>query len=91
MPEIFFTAELPDGATKECYSPSSVVRHYFAKGEEMPVMEFVRRSRQALAEASERVRAKFGFGCSSAAAQLSEIERWSRSYTHDAVIRIISI
>ncbi len=57
----------------------------------MPVMEFVRRSRQALAEASERVRAKFGFGCSSAAAQLSEIERWSRSYTHDAVIRIISI
>ena len=91
MPEVFFTVELPDGATKECYSPSSVVRHYFVKGEEMPVMEFVRRSRHALAEASERVRAKFGFGCSSAAAQLSEIERWSRSYTHDAVIRIISI
>ena len=91
MPEVIFTVELPDGATKECYSPSSVVRRYFAEGEKMPVAEFVRRSRRALAEASERVRAKFGFGCSSAAAQLSEIERWSRSYTHDAVIRIVSI
>jgi uncharacterized repeat protein (TIGR04042 family) len=67
------------------------VRRYFAKGEEMPVAEFVRRSRKALAEASERVRAKFGFGCSSAAAQLTEIERWSRSYTENAVIRIVSI
>jgi uncharacterized repeat protein (TIGR04042 family) len=91
MPEVFFTVELPDGATKECYSPSSVVRHYFVKGEEMAVMEFVRRSRHALTEASERVRAKFGFGCSSAAAQLSDIEQWSRSYAHDAVIRVVSI
>jgi uncharacterized repeat protein (TIGR04042 family) len=57
----------------------------------MPLAEFVRRSRKALAEASERVRAKFGFGCSSAAAQLGEIEHWSRSYTQDAVIRIVSI
>ena len=91
MPEVIFTVELPDGATKECYSPSSVVRRYFAKGEEMPLAEFVQRSRKALAEASERVRAKFGFGCSSAAAQLSEIEHWSQSYTQDAVIRIVSI
>jgi uncharacterized repeat protein (TIGR04042 family) len=91
MPEVIFTVELPDGATKECYSPSSIVRTYFAQGEEMPLAEFVRRSRKALAEASERVRAKFGFGCSSAAGQLGEIEDWSRSYTQDAVIRIVSI
>ena len=91
MPEVIFTVELPDGATKECYSPSSVVCRYFAKGEEMRLAEFVQRSRKALAEASERVRAKFGFGCSSAAAQLSEIEHWSQSYTQDAVIRIVSI
>jgi uncharacterized repeat protein (TIGR04042 family) len=91
MPEVIFTVELPDGATKQCYSPSSIVRTYFAKGEEMPLAEFVRRSRKALAEASERVRAKFGFGCSSAAAQLGEIEHWSRRYTQDAVIRIVSI
>ena len=91
MPEVIFTVELPDGATKECYSPSTVVRRYFIEGEEMPVAEFVGRSRKALAEASERVQAKFGFGCSSAAAQLTEIERWSESYNHDAVVRIVSI
>ena len=91
MPEVFFKVEFPDGATKECYSPSSVVRQYFAEGEQMPVGEFVRRSRKALTEASERVRAKFGFGCSSAAAQLSEIEQWSRSYADEAVIRVVSI
>ena len=91
MPEVIFIVELPDGATKECYSPSSVVRRYFEKGEEMSLAQFVQRSREALAEASERVRAKFGFGCSSAAAQMSEIEQWSRSYTRDAVIRIVSI
>ncbi len=91
MPEVLFTVELPDGVTRECYSPSTVVCRYFAKGEEMPIAEFVRRSRRALAEASERVRAKFGFGCGSAAAQLTEIEQWTRSYAQDAVIRIISI
>jgi uncharacterized repeat protein (TIGR04042 family) len=91
MPEVIFTVELPDGATKECYSPSSVVRRYFAQEEEMRLAEFVQRCRKALAEASERVRAKFGFECSSAAAQLSEIEHWSQGYTQDAVIRIVTI
>jgi uncharacterized repeat protein (TIGR04042 family) len=91
MPEVIFTIQLTDGITSECYSPSSVVRRYFAEGEEMPIMEFVRRSRKALAEASERVRAKFGFACSSAAAQLGEIEHWSQGYAHDAVVRIVSI
>jgi len=44
----------------------TVVHRYFAAGEEMPVAEFLQRSRAALAAASERVRAKFGYSCSSA-------------------------
>lgn len=91
MPEVLFTVELPDGARKECYSPSSVVRDYFATGEEMPVAEFRDRSRRALAEASERVRAKFGFSCSSAASQLAEIELWSRDYPGESTVRVIRI
>ena len=46
------------------------MRDYFQPGEEMPVAEFRSRSRQALAEAGERVRAKYGFSCSSAASQV---------------------
>jgi uncharacterized repeat protein (TIGR04042 family) len=91
MPEVFFTIQLPDGARQDCYSPSSVVRSYFAKGEEMPVSEFRTRSRKALSDASERVRAKYGFSCTSAAAQLADIERWTLEYPNHATIRIIQI
>jgi uncharacterized repeat protein (TIGR04042 family) len=91
MPEVLFTVQLPDGVEKQCYSPSTIVRNYFAEGEEMPVAEFLQRSRHALAEASERVRAKFGFSCSSAASQLADIEQWTRAYDGDQVVRILEI
>jgi uncharacterized repeat protein (TIGR04042 family) len=91
MPEVVFTIQLPDGRTKECYSPSTVIHQHFHEGEEMSVAEFLARSRQAFAAASERVRAKFGFACSSAAAELANIEEWTRAYTSDATIRILHI
>jgi uncharacterized repeat protein (TIGR04042 family) len=91
MPEVIFTIQLPDGLTKECYSPSTVVLHHFRRGEEMSVAEFLARSRKAFSAASERVRAKFGFACSSAASQLANIEEWTRAYASDARIRILPI
>lgn len=91
MPEVIFTVQLPDGTTRECYSPSSVVQRYFVAGEEIPVAEFVVRSRAALTAASERVRAKFGFSCSSASAQLAEIERWTSALHDNSTLRIICI
>jgi uncharacterized repeat protein (TIGR04042 family) len=50
MPEVYFTIRLPSGETRECYSPSSVIRNYFGEGEEMPAKDFLRRSREALTE-----------------------------------------
>jgi uncharacterized repeat protein (TIGR04042 family) len=91
MPEVIFTIQLPDGLTKECYSPSTVVLHHFRRGEEMSVAEFLARSRKAFPAASERVRAKFGFACSSAASQLANIEEWTRAYASDEKIRILPI
>ena len=91
MPEVLFTIQLPDGARKDCYSPSSIVRTYFTKGEEMPVTEFLTRSRKAFGEASERVRVRIGFYGSSASAQLAEIERWTREQPNNATIRIVYI
>jgi uncharacterized repeat protein (TIGR04042 family) len=91
MPEVVFTIQLPDGMTKECYSPSTIVHRPFREGEEMSVEEFLARSRKAFPAASERVRAKFGFACSSATAQLANIEEWSRAYASDATIRILHL
>lgn len=74
MPETTFTVRWPDGAEQRCWSPSLVVHDHLAVGASYPVEEFLARTRTALATASERVRARYGFACTAAAAQLAEIE-----------------
>ncbi len=75
MPEIHFHVEWPDGSQESCYSPSLVVKNYFAPGETYSLDEFVKRSREALTIASDRVQAKYGFPCSLALGQLQRIEQ----------------
>ncbi|HEY1122160.1 MAG TPA: MSMEG_0570 family nitrogen starvation response protein, partial [Haloferula sp.] len=91
MPETPFTVELPDGSLKYCYSPSSVVRDYFVAGDTLPADEFLRKARASLSEASNRVLAKFGFACSSAASSLEEIEHWASALPPESTVRIHSI
>lgn len=74
MPEMHFRIRWPDGTSETCYSPSLVIKDYFAKGASYPLADFLARSRTALAIASERVRAKYGYPCSRAIAQLARIE-----------------
>jgi uncharacterized repeat protein (TIGR04042 family) len=74
MPEMHFRVEWPNGRIERCYSPSYVVEEHLTVGETYPVEEFVGRARRALEVASERVRAKYGFACSSALDQLRAIE-----------------
>lgn len=91
MPSVHYTVELPDGTERQCYSPSTIIHEHFKAGDSMPLGEFIQRSRTALNAASERVRQRFGFACSSAMDQLSEIEGWSRSYQSDGVVRILKL
>jgi uncharacterized repeat protein (TIGR04042 family) len=74
VPEMTFTVRWPDGAEQRCWSPSLVVHDHLTVGAAYPVGEFLDRTRTALATASERVRARYGFACTAAAAQLAEIE-----------------
>lgn len=91
MPETPFTVELPDGSLKHCYSPSSVVRKYFTAGDTLTAAEFLGKARESLTEASNRVLAKFGFACSSAASSLEDIEHWASALPPDSTVRIHSI
>ncbi len=91
MPEVLFTLQLPDGEIKSCYSPSSIVRDYFKPGQEITAAEFLKSSREAFSKASERVRMKYGFACSAAAAQLDEIEEWGGKLAPESIIRILKI
>ena len=74
MPEMHFHVEWPNGRVERCYSPSYVIEEHLSVGAAYPVEEFVSRARQALEIASERVRAKYGFACSSALDQLQALE-----------------
>lgn len=64
----------PDATITTCYSPSLVIKDYFAPATGYPLPEFMRKLREATQIASERVRAKFGFACSRALDQLMLIE-----------------
>lgn len=74
MPEIRFQIQWPDGSQETCYSPSLVIKDYFAPGESYALDDFVVRSQTALQMASQRVQAKYGFPCSLALGQLQRIE-----------------
>jgi len=80
MPEMRFRIRWPDGSTEICYSPSLVIKDFFGPGESYPLSDFVERSRRALNLASERVRAKYGWPCSRAMAQLTRIESGAAAF-----------
>jgi uncharacterized repeat protein (TIGR04042 family) len=86
-----FDVQWPDGRVQRCYSPSLVMHDYLTTGSDYTVAEFVARSGTALHEASERVRAKFGFACSSAASTEDEITSAATEFAPNAMIRIVAM
>lgn len=92
MPEMRFNIRWPNGAQESCYSPSLVIGEHMSPGESYPLDDFVERSRAALNIASERVRAKYGFACSSALDQLARIETAAGRFAGapDARVTVVS-
>ena len=80
VPEMRFEVRWPDGSRREYYSPSLVVEDYLKPGVAYPLADFVGRSREALQQASDRVRAAYGMPCSLAAASLARIERAAAAF-----------
>lgn len=80
MPEMRFAVRWPDGAESSHYSPSLVMHDYLAAGSRYGVAEFVARAGEALEAAGERVRAAYGFACTSAMASRDEIVRTAAAY-----------
>jgi uncharacterized repeat protein (TIGR04042 family) len=81
MPEMRFVIRWPDGAEQTCYSPSLVIKDYFAPGDVYSLDDFLKRSRAALTIASARVEAKYGMPCSRALGQLHALETKAEYYT----------
>ncbi|MEE4025965.1 MSMEG_0570 family nitrogen starvation response protein [Gordonia sp. PKS22-38] len=89
MPEMTVTVRWPDGQVQECYSPSLVMHDHLDVGGTYAVDDFTTRATTALAEAAERVRAKFGFACTSAAATADDITRAAQRYDADARVEVL--
>ncbi|HWO14618.1 MAG TPA: MSMEG_0570 family nitrogen starvation response protein, partial [Polyangiaceae bacterium] len=73
MPEMHFKVQWPNGHVEDCYSPSWIIEEYLTVGDDYSVGDFVERVGVALNIASDRVRQKYGFACSSALDQLAAI------------------
>jgi uncharacterized repeat protein (TIGR04042 family) len=91
MPEMTFDVQWPDGRVQHCYSPSLVMHDYLTAGADYTVAEFLDRSGKALQEASERVRAKFGFACTSAAATVEAIATAATRFPSSSTIRVVAM
>jgi uncharacterized repeat protein (TIGR04042 family) len=83
MPAMHFTVRWPDASETRCYSPSLVIKDYFAPSTRYPLPAFMASVREALHIASERVRAKYGFACSAAMDQLAELEQLAARWGDD--------
>ncbi len=84
MPEMRFNIRWPDGSCEGCYSPSLVIKEFFEPGQAYPLMDFLELSRTALTIASDRVKARYGFPCSRATAQLANIEARASGFQEKA-------
>lgn len=91
MPSVYFHVRWPDRTETACYSPSTVIHEYFHPGQTFEKAAFLQQARLGLTSASERVRQKFGFACSSAMDQLHAIETMSHQFEEKSLIEIISV
>ena len=88
MPEVRFQLEWPDGQSSTLYSPSTVILDYFRPGDSLLVSELEERGVQGLRAASERVRARYGFACTRADEEESQLRQWVARYSSDDTVRV---
>jgi len=91
MPEMTVTVLWPDGHAEDHYSPSLVMHDHLEPGVTYLVEDFAWRAQAALAEASERVRAKYGFYCTSAAESARRIRELAAAYPPGAAVKVLAM
>jgi uncharacterized repeat protein (TIGR04042 family) len=91
MPEMSVTVRWPDCRVEEHYSPSLVMHDYLRPGVTYTIEDFAWRARTALDEAGERVRARYGFHCPSAAESANRIEELAAACPPGATVEVLAM
>ncbi|HFD2124531.1 MSMEG_0570 family nitrogen starvation response protein [Acinetobacter baumannii] len=84
MPSVNFTVKWPNGVHVQYYSPSTVIYDYLTEGKRYVAAQFLKQAENGLNAASERVRARYGFACSSAMDSLATIKRQAQIFAVQA-------
>lgn len=90
MPEVHLTLEWPDGSTSELYSPSTVILQRLRPGQNMPVSALRIQGIATLQEASDRVRARYGFACTRTNEERRKLERMASRFDDADCVQILS-
>jgi uncharacterized repeat protein (TIGR04042 family) len=90
MPEVHLTLEWPDGSTSALYSPSTVILQRLRPGQSLPVSTLRIQGIAALQEASERVRARYGFACTRTNEERHKLERMASRFADAECVQILS-
>jgi uncharacterized repeat protein (TIGR04042 family) len=88
MPEVRLSLEWPDGRRSELYSPSTVILDFLQPGQTLSVAELTSKGMTALEQASERVRARYGFACTRTDEERVRLQQAADSYAADQLVRI---
>lgn len=88
MPEVHLQLQWPDGSTSTLYSPSTVVLDHLRPGDELSVAELEQAGVKALREASERVRARYGFACTRTDEEERKLRHHLAGHAADARVRV---
>ncbi len=88
MPEVELTLEWPDGDRTLLYSPSTVILEHLAPGQTVTVAELRTRGTLALRQASERVRARYGFACTRADEEERRLLEQAAAFAAEALVRV---
>jgi uncharacterized repeat protein (TIGR04042 family) len=88
VPEVVLQLEWPDGRRTALYSPSTVILQHLAPGERLTAAALRSKALLALAEASERVRARYGFACTRTDEERVRLERTLADYDPEAIVEI---
>lgn len=90
MPEVLLTLYWPDGLTSQLYSPSTVILDHLPPGQQFSVAELHAKGLEGLHQASERVRARYGFACTRTDEEALKLQRMLSSYGADQVVTIMA-
>jgi uncharacterized repeat protein (TIGR04042 family) len=86
-----FTVRWPDGDVTGLYSPSLVMHDHLTIGATYAVADFTVIATEALALASERVRQRFGFACTSAEATTESIHARASRFAPDETVKVLAM